>query len=160
MKNFDLMRRNFLRTSSLGAGAAVIPAVSIVDFAQQGGAATLPTQGVFDVHAYGATGDGKTLDTAAVNRAIDAASTAGGGIVIFPAGSYLCFSIHLKSQVHLHLLQGSAIVAADSPRADQQQVITAVSTTQQNHKLHGMPIRTTDITIGITHCCGEKISTT
>ncbi len=119
MKNFNLMRRNFLRTGTLGAGAAVIPALSVADFAQQGGTARLPIQGVFDVRAFGATGDGKTLDTAAVNRAIDAAATA-GGIVVFPAGSYLCFSIHLKSQVHLHLLQGSAIVAADSPRSDQQ----------------------------------------
>ena len=41
-------------------------------------------------------------------------------MVLFPAGSYLCFSIHLKSQVHLHLQQGSAIVAADSPLAGQQ----------------------------------------
>ena len=62
----------------------------------------------FDVRKYGATGDGKTLDTAAVNRAIEAAAAAGGGVVVFPAGSYLCFSIHLKSHVHLHLEQGSA----------------------------------------------------
>ena len=60
-------------------------------------------------------GDGKTLDTEAVNHAIEAAAAAGGGVVFFPAGTYLCFSIHLKSQVHLYLEQGSAIVAADSP---------------------------------------------
>ncbi len=64
---------------------------------------------------YGAMGDGKTLDTAAVNRAIEAAAAAGGGVVLFTAGSYLCFSIHLKSQVHLHLEQGCVIVAAESP---------------------------------------------
>ena len=45
-------------------------------------------------------GDGKTLDTDAINRAIDAAAAAGGGMVTFPAGTYLSFSIHLKSQVH------------------------------------------------------------
>jgi len=67
------------------------------------------------VRKYGATGDGKALDTAGVNRAIEAAAAAGGGVVVFPAGSYLCFSIRLKSQVHLHLEQGSAIIAADSP---------------------------------------------
>ena len=67
-----------------------------------------------------ATGDGKTLDTDAVNHAIDAASAAGGGVVVFPPGTYLCFSIHLKSQVHLHLQQGSTIVAADSPRPGEQ----------------------------------------
>jgi polygalacturonase len=55
-----------------------------------------------------------------VNRAIEAAYAAGGGTVVFSAGSYLCFSIHLKSQVHLLLLQGSAIVAADSPLPGEQ----------------------------------------
>jgi polygalacturonase len=72
-------------------------------------------KGVFDVRKFGADGDGKTLDTDAVNRAIEAAAAAGGGVVLFPGGTYLCFSIHLKSQVHLVLEQGSTILAADSP---------------------------------------------
>ena len=76
--------------------------------------------GYFDVRKYGATGDGKTLDTDAVNHAIEAAAAAGGGVVVFPAGNYLCFSIHLKSFVHLLLLQGSTIVAADSPLPGEQ----------------------------------------
>src|ERR1700752_3273473 len=53
--------------------------------------------GVFDVRAFGARGDGHVLDTPAVNRAIEAAAAAGGGTVLFPAGTYLCFSIRLKS---------------------------------------------------------------
>ena len=69
---------------------------------------------------YGAVGDGKTVDTAAVNRAIEAASAGGGGVVVFPPGAYLCFSIHLKSQVHLCLQQGSTIVAAGSPLPGEQ----------------------------------------
>jgi polygalacturonase len=120
MKTFDSMRREFLRSGSLGAAAVAFPAVSLTANAQQDSAAPLSSHGVFDVRAFGATGDGKTLDTAAVNRAIEAASAAGGGGVVFPAGSYLCFSIHLKSQVHLHFLQGSAIVAADSPLPSEQ----------------------------------------
>src|SRR5262245_115838 len=71
----------------------------------------------YDVRAFGAAGDGKTLDTAAINKAIDAAAAAGGGTVRFPAGSYLSFSIHLKSNITLYLDQGSTIVAAD-PMAD------------------------------------------
>lgn len=67
----------------------------------------------FDVKTYGATGDGKTLDTAAINKAIDAAAAAGGGTVEFPAGNYLSFSIHLKSHVALHLGMGATIVAAE-----------------------------------------------
>jgi polygalacturonase len=120
MNTFNSMRRDFLRTGGLGAAAAVFPAASLAASAQQAGAAPGPAQGAFDVRMYGATGDGKTLDTSAVNRAIDAAASAGGGVVVFPPGSYLCFSIHLKSQVHLHLLQGSAIVAADSPLPAEQ----------------------------------------
>ena len=80
-----------------------------------------PGQQVYDVRAFGATGDGKTLDTPAVNRAIDAAAAAGGGTVYFPAGKYLCYSIHLKSNVALYLEQGATIVAAD-PAADPGQI--------------------------------------
>src|SRR5215475_9524088 len=73
--------------------------------------------GVYDVRAFGAKGDGKTVDTAAINKAIDAAAAAGGGTVRFSAGSYLSFSIHLKSNITLYLDQGATIVAAD-PTAD------------------------------------------
>jgi polygalacturonase len=69
----------------------------------------------FDVRAYGATGDGVTLDTAAINRAIAAAAAAGGGTVEFPAGTYLSFSIHLASNVALYLDAGCTIVAAEPP---------------------------------------------
>jgi polygalacturonase len=69
----------------------------------------------FDVKTFGATGDGKTLDTAAINKAIDAAAAAGGGTVEFPAGNYLTFSIHLKSHVALNLRLGATIVAAEPP---------------------------------------------
>ena len=69
----------------------------------------------FDVKNFGATGDGKTLDTAAINKAIEAANAAGGGTVEFPAGNYLSFSIHLKSHVTLHLDTGATIVAAEPP---------------------------------------------
>ncbi len=68
----------------------------------------------FDVRAHGATGDGKTLDTAAINRAIEAASAAGGGTVCFPAGTYLSFSIRLKSNITLRLDPGSTLVAASA----------------------------------------------
>lgn len=70
---------------------------------------------VYDVRGFGATGSGKTLDTPAVNAAIAAVEAAGGGTVYFPAGTYLCFSIHLKSLVHLYLDQGAVILAAASP---------------------------------------------
>jgi len=74
-----------------------------------------PAADGIDVKAFGATGDGKTLDTAAINKAIDAASVAGGGTVFFPAGNYLSYSIHLKSNITLALDPGATIVAADPP---------------------------------------------
>ena len=102
MKAFSSIRRDFLRTGSIGMAAAAIPAFSFAAAAQDT-PATTAVMGIFDVRKFGAKGDGKTLDTDAVNRTIDAAAAAGGGMVLFPAGTYLCFSIHLKSQVHLHL---------------------------------------------------------
>ncbi len=67
-----------------------------------------------NVRGFGARGDGKTLDTAAINRAIDAASRSGGGTVYFPPGTYLSFSIRLKSNITLYLDNGATILAADS----------------------------------------------
>lgn len=53
-----------------------------------------------DVRAYGAVGDGVTDDLSAINSAMVAASTAGGGIVFFPPGTYLTSdTIELKSNV-------------------------------------------------------------
>ena len=66
----------------------------------------------YNVRAFGATGDGKTLDTDAINRAIEAAAAGGGGTVEFPAGTYLSFSIRLKSHLTLQLDAGAQLVAA------------------------------------------------
>ncbi len=70
---------------------------------------------MFDVRAFGATGSGRVLDTLGVNAAIDAAAAAGGGTVVFPGGTYLCFSLRLQSGVLLYLSQGATILAAASP---------------------------------------------
>ncbi len=67
----------------------------------------------YNIKDYRAVGDGKTLDTLSINKAIDAASLAGGGTVYFPAGTYLSFSIHLKSNITLYLDNGATILAAD-----------------------------------------------
>lgn len=67
---------------------------------------------VFNVRAFGAAADGRTLDTDAINRAITAAHDAGGGTVFFPAGTYLSVSIRLQSHVTLHLGPGAVLEAA------------------------------------------------
>jgi len=78
----------------------------------------LPSAGIFDVKRFGAKGDGKALDSPAINKAIDAAAAAGGGTVIFPAGTYRSFSIRLKSNVGLYISHGATILAADPRDGD------------------------------------------
>jgi polygalacturonase len=111
MDSFNSVRRDLLKFGGIGlaAAATTLPAYAATKSSRHA------DSGVFDVRTFGATGDGKTVDTAAINRTIEAAAGAGGGTVLFPAGTYLCFSIHLKSYVDLFLSQGATILAADSP---------------------------------------------
>jgi polygalacturonase len=120
MKTFDSLRREFLRTGGLGVAGVAIPPMAFGTTTPVAGESGTVAHAIFDVRTYGATGDGKTIDTDAVNHAIESAAAAGGGLVLFPAGNYLCFSIHLKSDVHLYLDQGCTIVAADSPKPGEQ----------------------------------------
>ena len=69
----------------------------------------------FDVRRFGAVGDGRALDTGAINRAIAAAHAVGGGIVVLPAGDYLSHSIRLCSWLTLELRAGATLIAADPP---------------------------------------------
>ena len=113
MNPFNSVRRDLLRVGSLGMASAALPALASA--AAKDKSPAIPAA-IFNVRQFGATGDGKTLDTDAVNRAIAAAAAAGGGTVLFPAGVYLCFSIHLQNYVHLYLDAGAAILAAESPK--------------------------------------------
>ena len=63
----------------------------------------------FDIVNYGAVGDGKTNDAAAINRAVAAGARAGGGMVVVPPGDYVSGPITLLSNVTLHLEAGSTI---------------------------------------------------
>ncbi len=67
---------------------------------------------VYNIRDYGAEGDGKNIDSDAINRAIEAAFEQGGGTVFFPAGTYLSYSIRLKSNVSLWLDAGCILRAA------------------------------------------------
>ena len=64
----------------------------------------------FSIADYGATGDGKTLNTAAFQKAIGACSAAGGGRVVIPPGKWLTGPIELSSHVDLHLEAGAAVL--------------------------------------------------
>ncbi|MGC1869443.1 MAG: glycoside hydrolase family 28 protein [Acidobacteriaceae bacterium] len=108
-------RRDLLKLAGGGMAASFMSAnrLQAADSAQAAG--MHPVGRVFPVRRFGAVGDGTTIDTPAVNKAIDAAASAGGGVVHFPAGTYACYSIHLKSNVTLFLDQGATILAAPKP---------------------------------------------
>jgi polygalacturonase len=112
MNPFRSNRREILRMSALGLGAVVGSALPEAHAASH---APAVADGLFNIRTYGAVGDGKTVDSPAINKAIDAAAAAGGGTVVFPPGTWLSFSIHLKSHVGLYLAQGATLLAADSP---------------------------------------------
>ncbi len=67
---------------------------------------------VFNIRSFGAVGNGTNLDSPAIDRAIQAASAAGGGTVFVPAGTYLSGSIHLTNNINLHLDAGAVILGA------------------------------------------------
>jgi polygalacturonase len=66
---------------------------------------------VFDVRALGAKGDGTTLDTAAIQKALDACGEAAGGVVKFPPGIYLSQPLTLHSKTTLELDPGATLEA-------------------------------------------------
>ena len=66
----------------------------------------------YNVKFYGTKGDGTAVESNAINKAIEAASKAGGGTVYFPPGNYLTGSIRLKSNICLFIDQGATIIAA------------------------------------------------
>jgi polygalacturonase len=67
---------------------------------------------LYDVRDYGAKPDGKTLCTKSIQKAIDACSQAGGGMVYFPPGTYLSGTIYFKSGVTLELASGSTLLGS------------------------------------------------
>ncbi len=69
----------------------------------------------FLITDYGATGDGKTDCTQAINKAIITANKAGGGRVLVPAGTYLSGAIYLKSNVNLFISQDAIIKFSTDP---------------------------------------------
>jgi polygalacturonase len=107
------MRKRLLRRSVLAAGVAL--AVAGLGVAAITSASALS----YNVRDYGATGDGSTNDTPAINAAINAANSAGGGVVVFPSGNYKSKnSIHMKSNVTLQLDAGSTILGSSADTYD------------------------------------------
>ena len=70
--------------------------------------------GIYNVTDYGATGNGSTSDTAAINAAIAAADSAGGGTVYFPTGTYKSGSIIMKDNITLDISANATLLATDA----------------------------------------------
>jgi len=75
-------------------------------------ACRLAIAGTFSVAHFGAAGSGKTPETRAIQKAIDAAFAAGGGTVIVPAGRYLTGTLFLRSHITLELQPGAVLLGS------------------------------------------------
>ncbi len=65
---------------------------------------------IYNVKDYGAVADGVTNNAVSINKAIQACTKNGGGVVLVPAGKYLSGAIHLDNNVNLHLEEGAEIL--------------------------------------------------
>jgi polygalacturonase len=112
MNNNPARRRFLSNVIKVGCGLAAAPMTGGL-MVGTGFAAELPLANLFDVKKFGAKGDGKNIDSVAINAAIDAAAQSGGGTVYCSAGTYLSASIRLKSNITLYLDSGAVIEAVD-----------------------------------------------
>lgn len=76
---------------------------------------TLEVASFFNARGFGVAGDGQTLDSAAIQSAIDACAARGGGTVYLPAGRYLTGSLFLRDNISLYLDPGAVILGSENP---------------------------------------------
>jgi polygalacturonase len=103
------MRRDFIKQVATGA-AVIVPGMSSRDVEAGAQKASGASPLFFNVADYGARGDGKTVCTGSIQKAVDACALAGGGRVIFAAGTYLTGPIFLKSNVHVEVPSGTVLL--------------------------------------------------
>jgi hypothetical protein len=105
-------RRKFL--GKLGLGSTMIGAGSyaFASGSDLGEQVNVVKNGIWNPFNFGAKGDGKTLDTNSIQKAIDACAKAGGGTVYFPSGKYLSGTLFLKSYITLYLDAGAVLVGS------------------------------------------------
>ncbi|RPD40577.1 glycoside hydrolase family 28 protein [Chitinophaga barathri] len=104
----NLSRRNWLgmfATAAVGSGV-------LASSQALGATPPAPASRIFDVRDYGAKGDGKTLNTKAIQKAIDACNQAQGGMVLIPPGEFLSGTLELKSFVTLHIEAGGKLLGS------------------------------------------------
>jgi len=112
-------RRDFLKKAAQGTMLAMLPglaeaqdvkkAATSAAPAHKAAAAPAKPKVVLNVKDLGATGDGKTKDTVALQLAIERCSNLGGGEVVVPAGDYLTGALALRSNVLLRIEDGATL---------------------------------------------------
>ena len=67
---------------------------------------------LYNVEDYGAVGDAKTINTLAIQQAIDESAAAGGGTVLIPSGQFLTGTLILRENINLHLQSGAVLLGS------------------------------------------------
>ena len=118
--NQPLSRRKWLGlTPTLAAasvGTGLLAARAMADDQTPAAGDNLLGAKIYNVRDFGAKGDGTTLDTAAIQAAIDACTKDQGGIVLVPAGSFLIGPIELKNNVTLRVVAGGKLLGSTDPK--------------------------------------------
>ena len=86
------------------------------------------------VEKYGAKGDGVTLNTQAIQKAIDVCSSKGGGVVLFSKGDYVTGTFSIKSGVMIEVAKGSRILGSTDIKDYPDMIEEFKSVMSENHK--------------------------
>ena len=114
-ENNSLSRRQWLgkiTVPAVAAGATMIGLKANASPANDEKENKLAGAAVYNVRDHGAKGDGKTLDTAAIQSAIDKCFNEKGGTVLIPAGDFLSGTLELKSNVTLHITAAGKLLGS------------------------------------------------
>jgi polygalacturonase len=133
-RNLKQLKRYYVKTLKRGLRKLrSVAVVSIVSCLSLWGSNASAGENVFDVLDYDAVGDGKTLDTAAIQRAIDAAAKVGQGSQVRVHGGrkYLVSTLELRGGIDFHLDRGAELLISTN-RSDYSSdaVITALNADQ------------------------------
>jgi polygalacturonase len=109
MEHNRFARRLFLKAAAVPAGLALIPG-GLAQTSNQG--ANAKPKITLNVRDFGATGDGTTKDTVAIQQGLDRCAVLGGGDVLVPAGNYLTGAIALRSNTILRLEKDASILGS------------------------------------------------
>lgn len=110
--NQPVDRRNFLRSALITSFAASASPVAFALRTEHTVAAAPEAKVTLNVRDFGATGDGSTLDTESLQRALDRCNVLGGGEVFVPTGRYLTGGLSLRSNVTLRLSKDATLLGS------------------------------------------------